>query len=225
MSFTFYVFDEVTLSIPTIKPGLVCGNDGFLPITLYPPGGNLSINTLGLMITSNESYVFNPSLSETGNYTLQYSVEAYSPVTCSISQNLTFEIYQPVVPKIIGITPNSSICSNSAPITLETDPPGGTFSGIGVSGNEFNPNVVTQGLVTIYYQVPAGNGCFSRSSVSFEVYYASDCVILLPTQSPIRNALVIGLVVGIGGFFICVVICYYSFGKIQNQKKQWNILN
>jgi uncharacterized repeat protein (TIGR03803 family) len=51
-----------------------------------------------------------------------------------------------------------TVCSSSSTDSLHGfSPPGGTFSGSGVSGNNFNPGIAGSGLHTIYYYVP--NAC------------------------------------------------------------------
>ncbi len=58
------------------------------------------------------------------------------------------------------------VCSDSPAISLVGTPPGGTFSGIGVSGNNFDPFVGTQ---QITYNYSDGNGCSGSESTIITV--------------------------------------------------------
>ncbi len=60
----------------------------------------------------------------------------------------------------------SASCANAADITLVGSPLGGTFSGIGVTGNLFDPSVGTQ---TISYNYTDGNGCSNSNSTLITV--------------------------------------------------------
>ena len=48
------------------------------------------------------------------------------------------------------------------PVTLTGTPPGGTFTGLGVTGNQFVPSVAGVGTIFITYEYTDGNGCAMR---------------------------------------------------------------
>jgi hypothetical protein len=50
-----------------------------------------------------------------------------------------------------SITAPASACIYDAPITLTANPPGGTFSGIGITGNQFDPAAAGPGMHVITY--------------------------------------------------------------------------
>jgi len=58
------------------------------------------------------------------------------------------------------------VCIDAADVTLAGTPPGGTFSGIGVTGNLFDPSVGTQ---TISYTYSDGNNCTNSASTNITV--------------------------------------------------------
>lgn len=58
----------------------------------------------------------------------------------------------------------SAVCQNAADVVLNAgSPSGGTYSGTGVSGNNFDPSVGTQ---SILYTYTDGNGCSSSSTTT-----------------------------------------------------------
>lgn len=65
-----------------------------------------------------------------------------------------------------------------APVTLTGNPSGGTFSGFGVAGNNFNPNTVgTGGIANITYNYTTSAGCSGSSTSSAIVSSVSNCAI------------------------------------------------
>ncbi len=87
-------------------------------------------------------------------------------------------IYQ-VVPTITALGP---LCESDPCVTLVGTPAGGTWSGLGVSGNQFCPDNVTNGtnaVSTITYTVNAG-GCTFTTTTTVPVYGT-------PTLSPIQH--------------------------------------
>jgi gliding motility-associated-like protein len=58
------------------------------------------------------------------------------------------------------------VCITNESIQLSGSPTGGTFSGIGVTGNEFNPSVGTQ---VITYSYTDANGCSANSTTTIVV--------------------------------------------------------
>ncbi|MCC6463558.1 MAG: Ig-like domain-containing protein, partial [Saprospiraceae bacterium] len=59
------------------------------------------------------------------------------------------------------------VCTDALDIPLEGTPPGGTFSGTGVTGNLFDPSVGTQ---IITYTATDGTGCTNSTTTTITVY-------------------------------------------------------
>ena len=70
------------------------------------------------------------------------------------------------IPDVSFIGFESTYCANSNPDTLIGIPTGGTFSGDGIIGNVFYPNLVTDSIAVITYSYTDSNGCFNDSSIS-----------------------------------------------------------
>jgi hypothetical protein len=88
-------------------------------------------------------------------------------VTVTDSRNCrttgTFEITVVSNLKAEIITPSDTICLNAGTITLSANPAGGTFSGPGVSGRTFNPQVAGAGTHVIRYFGKLGDCTFSTT--------------------------------------------------------------
>ncbi len=94
------------------------------------------------------------SVSTSGTYTVTQTVNSCtSPASNSISVTVN-----PNPAVTFGNIP--LVCVYDSPITLtQGSPAGGTYSGTGVSGNQFNPAVVGVGSTTITYSYTNANGC------------------------------------------------------------------
>ena len=62
-------------------------------------------------------------------------------------------------------------CTNDSPVTLTGSPAGGTFSGTGVSGSQFDPAVAGVGTHAVTYTYTDVNGCSDAASTR----YCSEC--------------------------------------------------
>ncbi|MBI3134422.1 MAG: VCBS repeat-containing protein [Bacteroidetes bacterium] len=67
----------------------------------------------------------------------------------------------------------NSFCTYYGPVLLSANPIGGTYSGPGVSGNQFNPSTAGTGTHYLHYHYTDGNGCSGIDSVSVVV---NDCL-------------------------------------------------
>ncbi len=106
-----------------------------------PAGGTYKIN--GNPVTS-----FNPAVYGVGNFTVVYEY-TNSPDNCTNSCSFIIYVFEPLV---IDCTDNFSVCMDQNEFLLEgSTPPGGTYSGAGVSGGIFNPGTAGVGQHTINY--------------------------------------------------------------------------
>lgn len=66
-----------------------------------------------------------------------------------------------------GILPIDELCLGDAPVFLETETPGGTWSGdiTDAATGEFDPNALGEGIFTIYYTIPCGTDSIEISVV------------------------------------------------------------
>lgn len=116
---------------------------------------------------SGADYVVTPTVTTT------YTVVVNDSNGCTKIDSITIKVI-PLPTVTINPIP-ANLCSNSAPITLSGTPSGGTFSGPGVSGNTFYPNLVS-GTAIIKYTYSSG-GCTNSSR---------DTIYISPHQPPLQ---------------------------------------
>ena len=88
-----------------------------------------------------------------------------------------------------GLT--DTVCSDHSPLVLSGMPPGGVFTGNGISGNTFNPIVAGPGNHLITYQYSDVNGCTGENSKNVFVeicsgldkIYADNNILIYPNPS------------------------------------------
>lgn len=155
-------------ALPTVNAGSynpVCVNEGAVQLSGMPLGGTFS----GTGVTGNQ---FNPSVGP-GTYTISYS---YTDANGCSNSNSTSIIVNALPTVNAGSYP--AVCNTAAPVQLNGTPSGGTFSGTGVSGNQFNPSV-GPGTYILTYNYTDGNGCSNSATASITV---NDCSCNPPSQ-------------------------------------------
>ncbi len=167
------------LSVPVITintlPDTVCFNGGIVNLFGNPVGGTFS----GIGVVGGNT--FNPVIAGIGGpYVLTYSLTQVNGCT-SIAHDTIY------VDTLSNITINpipTTICQNGAPLILSGVPAGGTFTGNGVVGNLFYPNIAGPGVQTITYTIPAPNpnSCSNNISISINVIPAANVQIYPPAS-------------------------------------------
>jgi hypothetical protein len=143
----------ITVNPPIIKSsgsGNLCKNDS---VILYAPKGFAN-------------YLWYPSGAKTDSILVKTQGNYY--VLINNSKSNTISITQNSNPNITFNKLPSVIYTNSTPITLTGSPTGGSFSGVGVSGNTFSPFVGKLGKRLITYTY-TGASCASTNMVTQEV--------------------------------------------------------
>ena len=107
---------------------------------------------------------FDPSLTGIGTVQIRY---VFSNGGCADSATST--IFVKPAPTVF-FAPLSNICISSSPITLgNAFPGGGSFSGNGVTGNQFDPALAGGGFTDITYTFTDPNGCVGTATQTIEV--------------------------------------------------------
>jgi hypothetical protein len=65
--------------------------------------------------------------------------------------------------------PATNFCSADAPVALTFSPAGGTLSGTGISGNNFNPSGLMPGMYTLIYAYTNPAGCATTAQVTVTI--------------------------------------------------------
>ena len=135
-----------------------CITETSVTLSGSPSGGTFT----GTAVTGN---IFNPSVAGVGSYTLTYT---YTDVNgCTNSATRTAVVVPLPVVSFSGL--ETAYCVDGAADALTGSPAGGTFSGIGISGNNFVPSTAGVGTHTIIYTYTDAFGCTNNSSQSTTV--------------------------------------------------------
>lgn len=149
----------------------VCSNSGMLALTGgSPAGGSYS----GTGVSGSD---FDPaSGTQTITYTFTDANGCMNDASTTITVNDAPTVTQ---------DPISDVCSNSGVIALTGgSPAGGTYSGTGVTGTDFDPASGTQ---TITYTFTDGNGCTAEASTTITVNTAPTVAFTSPVSNMCLN--------------------------------------
>lgn len=135
----------------------ICSNSGTLALTGgSPAGGTYS----GTGVTGSN---FDPS---SGTQTVTYTFTDGNVCTDDASETITVN----AAPTVAFTSPVSMMCLNHAAITLSGGTPaGGTYSGTGVTGGNFNPSTAGAGNHVITYSFTDANGCDGEATFTINV--------------------------------------------------------
>ena len=153
----------------------VCENGGLKALVSNLYDGKIEINGTEL-----PNGIFNPADYTKGDYVATFSRPNY--------KSSTFIVSVKAAPSIIFNTIDD-LCISDSPVLLtsKVNIQGGSFSGIGVNGNEFDPDLSRAGLHTINYKVSNDDGCSSTSSKNVRVYSLTK-VTLNPFSAVCQNS-------------------------------------
>ena len=149
-------FSSTTPQITASGPLTFCQGDS---VMLTATGGST-------YLWSNSAQQASVTINQNGNY----NATVTDANQCSaVSQSLTVTVN--ALPQITFMVSPDSICSNATALSLTASPSGGTFSGLGVSGSQFNPAVSGTGIFPITYTYTDTNSCTNTglSSVTVNV--------------------------------------------------------
>jgi PKD repeat protein len=143
----------------------MCSDSPVITLTAHDKGGTWT----GPGVTGDK---FNPSAAGAGNHIITYSI---INGTCSDADQITI-IVSPK-PDATIIVPVKTLCINDAIITLMAHEPGGTWTGTGVTGNQFNPVLAGIGVHMIKYSITGLNGCSDDDQITITVVPVPDASI------------------------------------------------
>ncbi len=98
---------------------------------------------------------FNPSAAGVGTHTVTYTYVNANNCVASDTQTVTVN----ALPTASFSGLSTAYCIDNGAVTLTGIPTGGTFTGAGISGNNFYPSVAGTGSWSITYTYTDGNGC------------------------------------------------------------------
>ncbi|NOS92266.1 MAG: T9SS type A sorting domain-containing protein, partial [Cyclobacteriaceae bacterium] len=131
-----------------------------LDIGISPVGGSWSGST-GL-----EGSFFNPALAGVGTYIVTYTYSGGQG--CISTASKTIQVRNSIT---VSAGASRSFCKNSGAYNMANDPSllGGSWSGNGVSGNNFNASTAGVGVHIITYTYADEFGCVATSTRTFTV--------------------------------------------------------
>jgi hypothetical protein len=140
--------------------------------------------------------IFYPSLIGGTSTTIQYNYTDANGCVGVASQNITLT-QGPVVSMILPGT----ACIDGGLVNLTGTPAGGIFSGTGIVGNNFDPNLSGLGTFSISYSYTDGNGCTASISQNITVTSGSTPVVQPINSLCINSSPVTFTYAPIGGTF------------------------
>ncbi|WP_417265551.1 FG-GAP-like repeat-containing protein [Brumimicrobium sp.] len=145
-----------------------CLNDGVVVLNPTTSGGTFT----GPGIAGNN---FNPSTALVGSHTIEYSVTVNG---CTSSSTEAVEVLPLPNASFSGLA--ATYCVDASSVVLSPVEGGGTFSGPGISGNNFDPNAAGAGTHTITYSVTGANGCSATDSETVTVNPLPNATFTIP---------------------------------------------
>jgi hypothetical protein len=139
----------------------VCLEGGPVPLGGSPAGGTWS--GPGIQAAPGGGYQFSPTAVGPGTYMLAYTVQTTG--ICQSTLRVRY-VVPPVATMAFPVVPGQ--CLSGQATTLTASPPGGIFSGPGVSGTHFAPQTAGVGTHLLTYTVCdsiTGSGTISQSVV------------------------------------------------------------
>ncbi|MBL7924298.1 MAG: fibronectin type III domain-containing protein [Bacteroidia bacterium] len=138
--------------------------------------------------TSTTPYFISVSPQVTTFYNL---VSVSSPICSGTGDGVaSVNVVPPPVVDLAAFT--SPVCSNQIFTLSGGTPVGGTYSGIGVTGNQFNASVGGLGPHLITYTYGIGNGCQRSDTASIQVIQAPSVTYFNPAVAPVGSTIKIG---------------------------------
>lgn len=137
----------------------VCANAPAVELMGIPMGGTFS----GPGVLGNEFLASNAPIGPT-----QITYEYLGANACLGQAQITVEVNE--TPTVQITTELENICADAPAVELMGVPIGGTFSGAGVVGNDFVPNLAPIGSTQLIYQYFGANGCPGQDLMDVEVF-------------------------------------------------------
>ncbi len=123
----------------------------------------------------NDSLLY-PSLLSGTSTTVTYTYTNSNGCSASATQNITL-----MPAPTVSVTLPGSVCVDGGTVPLTGTPAGGVFSGLGVSGNLFDPQISGIGTFLITYTYTDANGCTASITHNMNVTNGTSPVVqLLP---------------------------------------------
>jgi hypothetical protein len=164
----------------TLQDSLLCfvecnlEADFIAPVNSVCEGDFLQFENISSNAASNDWYVDGEMISSETDFSFLFQEAGIHLIElrifdgpCEDNASMTIEVH--VNPSVQIITPSMLLCSDDSPVQLESDPLGGSFDGLGVVNDFFDPIISGIGQHWIYYSYTDANGCYGVDSLLMEV--------------------------------------------------------
>jgi len=143
----------------TITPvDTLCVENSPVTLSAHDSGGTWS----GDGVTDNS---FDPGAAGVGNHIVRYNITNANG--CSSFDQITITV---MPSPAVNISPVATIYINDPPVEMTASPPGGTWTGDGMTGNRFEPDSAGLGIHIITYQtLPDKYGCIGTDTIHIKV--------------------------------------------------------
>lgn len=160
----------------------VCDQGGTINLIGGSPSGG-TYSGVGVSGTT-----FNPLQTGVGTFDITYSYLDANGCQDSVTEPITV-----LASPEVSLSTIEDVCDDTPSFTLNGGAPaGGTYSGIGVIGNTFDPSTVSPGMYSISYTYLDPNGCTGTAVQTFEVHSCADVLDLMENNISIYPNPVIG---------------------------------
>ncbi|GIV34152.1 MAG: hypothetical protein KatS3mg031_1687 [Chitinophagales bacterium] len=141
---------------------VVCLSSDSVLLQATPAGGTFS----GTGVVDNAFY---PAVAGVGGpYTITYTFT--DTIGCQNTSSASQSVFVRPAPTATFSNLGTKYCVDAPSVTLAGSPPGGVFSGPGVSGNQFSPALAGPGTHAITYTYTDSSGCKDDHTVSTTVH-------------------------------------------------------
>ncbi|MEQ9304029.1 MAG: hypothetical protein RJQ14_08955, partial [Marinoscillum sp.] len=153
-----------SVTATVIRPQAVSvGSDLEICITQNPVALGSSVSPIGGIFNGPgmQGATFVPELAGIGTHEIIYTI-----VDASGCENSALRTITVTAPPALDAGPNTVLCNSSLPLDLDASAsvPGGLWTGTGVSGGFFNPQISGTGTFTIHYEVDFGSSCIGTDT-------------------------------------------------------------
>ncbi len=153
-----------SVNVTVLRPQAVSvGSDLEICITQDPVALGSSVSPIGGIFNGPgmQGGTFMPELAGVGTHEIIYTIVDGSG--CENSATRTIVV---TAPPSLEAGPNTVMCISSLPLDLDASAsvPGGNWSGNGVSGGFFNPQISGTGTFTVNYEVDFGANCIGTDT-------------------------------------------------------------
>jgi hypothetical protein len=151
-----------------------------LPIVQFDTLAPICLNATPLLLTAGgpaggtysgpgiNNGFFDPTVADTGFHSLSYIFTDGNGCTDSAQRSI-----EVLTPPSVSLDTLDGLCEGEAAIQLSGGIPlGGTYGGVGVNNNQFDPVVSGAGTFTIDYTITGANGCTNTASQPIDVFTA-----------------------------------------------------